>query len=76
MADDGGQQVQSPYHAMSCNPVTTVDPLGLIIYNTSDPYKSDVYVYNPQTGNIELRYNYFDASVGQTKLKFMVIEKK
>ena len=29
MADDGGQQVLSPYHAMSCNPVTTVDPLGL-----------------------------------------------
>lgn len=29
MADDGGQQVLSPYHAMNCNPVTTVDPLGL-----------------------------------------------
>ncbi|WP_343560948.1 RHS repeat-associated core domain-containing protein [Sphingobacterium sp.] len=29
MADDDGQQVLSPYHAMSCNPVTTVDPLGL-----------------------------------------------
>ena len=29
MADDGGQQVLSPYHAMACNPVTTVDPMGL-----------------------------------------------
>ena len=29
MADDGGQQTLSPYHAMACNPVTTVDPLGL-----------------------------------------------
>lgn len=29
MADDGGQQVLSPYHAMNCNPVTIVDPTGL-----------------------------------------------
>ena len=30
MADNGGQHVVSPYHAMTCNPVTTVDPMGLI----------------------------------------------
>lgn len=29
LADAGGQQVLSPYHAMACNPVSMVDPLGL-----------------------------------------------
>ncbi len=29
LADAGGQQVLSPYHAMGCNPVSMVDPWGL-----------------------------------------------
>lgn len=29
LADASGQQVLSPYHAMGCNPVSMVDPLGL-----------------------------------------------
>ena len=29
MADYGGQQVVSPYYAMSCKPVITIDPLDL-----------------------------------------------
>lgn len=29
MADAGGQQTFSPYHAMACNPVTFIDPIGL-----------------------------------------------
>ena len=29
LADAGGQQTLSPYHAMGCNPALMVDPFGL-----------------------------------------------
>ncbi|WP_312788852.1 RHS repeat-associated core domain-containing protein [Sphingobacterium sp.] len=29
LADEGGQQILSPFHAMGCDPVNMVDPLGL-----------------------------------------------
>ncbi|RQO30391.1 hypothetical protein DBR32_12540 [Taibaiella sp. KBW10] len=52
MADAGGQQVLSPYHAMGCNPVTTVDPMGLQGFHMSmaigmqamDPYTAAYYI--------------------------------
>jgi len=36
LADAGGQQTLSPYHAMGCNPVTMVDPLGLEYFAPRD----------------------------------------
>ncbi len=37
LADAGGQQVLSPYHAMACNPVSMMDPLGLQVFGPANP---------------------------------------
>ncbi len=37
LEDVGGQQVLSPYHAMGCNPVSMVDPLGLQYFAPATP---------------------------------------
>lgn len=37
LADAGGQQVLSPYHAMGCNPALMVDPFGLQSSSVSNP---------------------------------------
>lgn len=54
LADAGGQQVLSPYHAMGCNPVTMVDPLGLAYeqprwWNMGQPTARDIAYMTPPT---------------------------
>ncbi|HTO16285.1 MAG TPA: hypothetical protein VLZ83_10960 [Edaphocola sp.] len=50
LADGGGQQILSPYHAMGCNPAMMIDPLGLQSggsnNNVSSPYL-DLHTITP-----------------------------
>ncbi len=63
LADAGGQQVLSPYHAMGCNPVSMVDPLGLQIlsprsWGVGEPTAKDIAYMTPPTLLLDKMYGF------------------
>ncbi|MBL7706315.1 MAG: RHS repeat-associated core domain-containing protein [Taibaiella sp.] len=67
LAGAGGQQVLSPYHAMACNPVSMVDPLGLAYsppgsWGGGSPTQMDIALMIPPTLLQESQYYNFNPS--------------
>ncbi|HTO14429.1 MAG TPA: hypothetical protein VLZ83_01600, partial [Edaphocola sp.] len=76
LADGGGQQILSPYHAMGCNPAMMIDPLGLQGQTgMSSPYGNNHFVA-PVGFMVEGTYVYLSAdrlgtgkSIGMKRLE-------
>jgi hypothetical protein len=75
----GGQQVLSPYHAMGCNPVSMVDPLGLQAHTSSwgggMPTQKDIALTIAPTVLQEMaKYNYAASKVTDGVADKMVLD--